>query len=442
MNQINIKNSLGLRITIIALLSLALLIPSFMLQVLIKERQERRDVAVKEVFSKWGDKQIIAGPILSIPYRAYMEIEDRGKISTIKYMHILPNDMHVEGIVTPEIRYRGIYEAVLYNVALQIKGFFVGEEIEQGNINEDDIIWNDSFIAVGISDMKGIKDLVEIKWNDDILISNPGIKTKDVLSSGISVKVPVSDAIQNYKFSFNLNINGSDDLEFTPIGKETKVKLSSSWTNPSFSGEFLPERRDINEDGFTAEWKILHLNRNYPQSWTGDEFDINKSTFGVRLLLPVDEYQKTMRTAKYAIMYIALTFLSFFMIELLNRKVIHPIQYLLIGFALLVFYTLLLAFSEHLIFKCAYLIASSAIIILIAGYTKSVLKDNIQTLLIFFLLIILYSYLYIVLQMQDYALLLGSIALFVILTVVMFVTRKIDWFSIFRTSGDNQVSEA
>jgi len=149
-----------------------------------------------------------------------------------------------------------------------------------------------------------------------------------------------------------------------------------------------------------------------------------------------------MRTAKYAIMYIALTFLSFFMIELLNRKVIHPIQYLLIGFALLVFYTLLLAFSEHLIFKYAYLIASSAIIILIAGYTKSVLKDNIQTLLIFFLLIILYSYLYIVLQMQDYALLLGSIALFVILTVVMFVTRKIDWFSIFRTSGDNQVSEA
>jgi len=181
----------------------------------------------------------------------------------------------------------------------------------------------------------------------------------------------------------------------------------------------------------------LHLNRNYPQRWLGNRYKLNGSSFGVNLLLPVDEYQKTMRTAKYAIMFIGLTFLSFFMIELLNRKSLHPIQYLLIGFALLVFYTLLLSFSEYMLFKYAYLIAGAGIIFLITAYTKSVLKSNLLTAVIFGLLLILYGYLYIVMQLQDLALLMGSVGLFVILAVVMYLTRKIDWFTIMK-NGNGQ----
>jgi inner membrane protein len=191
--------------------------------------------------------------------------------------------------------------------------------------------------------------------------------------------------------------------------------------------------RNIDDAGFTAQWKILHLNRSYPQIWIGNEYNINNSEFGVRLLMPVDEYQKTTRTAKYAIMFIALTFLSFFMIEMLARRIMHPIHYILIGFALLVFYTLLLSLSEYLSFNSAYLISSLSIILLITGYTKSILKSYAYTSLILIILLVLYSYFYIILQMQDYALMMGSVALFTILGIVMYVTRKTDWFVVLQT---------
>jgi inner membrane protein len=213
------------------------------------------------------------------------------------------------------------------------------------------------------------------------------------------------------------------------VGKETTVKLSSTWPDPSFVGNFLPAHHETSQEGFDASWKILHLNRNYPQKWTGSNNQVEASTFGVKLLVPVDEYQKNMRTAKYAFMFIGLTFLSFFMIELLNKKLIHPIQYLLIGFSLLVFYTLLLSFSEQMVFKYAYMISSVATIGLITSYTRGVLKDTLQTGIILLILVLLYAYLYIVLQLQDLALMIGSIGLFIILSLVMYLTRKVDWFS-------------
>lgn len=214
------------------------------------------------------------------------------------------------------------------------------------------------------------------------------------------------------------------------------VTLNSDWNNPSFSGNFLPFSREIDDDGFSSKWKILHLNRNYPQKWTGSRYQIAESEFGVNLRVTVDEYQKTIRTAKYAIMFIGLTFLTFFMIELLGGKSVHPIQYLLIGFGLLIFYTLLLSFTEHISFNSSYMLASSAIIILITLYAKSVIKENKLTLLIMGILVLLYGYLFIVIQLQDYALLMGSIGLFLILALMMYLTRNIDWFSAMKKSND------
>jgi inner membrane protein len=431
------KESIGARLLIIALLSLVLLIPSLMIQSLISEREGRRNEAFVEVSQKWGAQQIISGPILTVPYKAYFKNTNDELQTVINFAHFLPEDLTINTTMQPEIRNRGIYEIVLYNASAGFKGYFNRPDFSEWKIPQSDILWEDAFIAIGFTDMKCIKDLITIRFNNEDIPANPGVETNDVIESGMNARVHLNAEARQYNFSFSINLNGSEGLYFTPVGKLTNSQVASAWKDPSFLGEYLPDTRSVTEQGFAAHWKILHLNRNFPQKWIGERYKINKYSFGVNLLLPVNEYQKTMRTAKYAIMFIGLTFLSFFMIELLNRKILHPIQYLLIGFALLIFYTLLLSFSEHLLFQYAYLIAAIGIITLITAYTKSVLRSNRQTLLIFGILLLLYGYLYVILQLQDFALLMGSIGLFLILAVIMFLTRKIDWFAVMKNAEQN-----
>jgi len=173
----------------------------------------------------------------------------------------------------------------------------------------------------------------------------------------------------------------------------------------------------------------LHLNRTYPQQWTDDSYYIDDSAFGVGLLFPVDQYQKSLRSAKYAIMFISLTFLVFFFTELLNKKRIHPIQYLLVGLGLSIFYSLLVSLSEHMSFNWAYLIAGVSIIGLITAYAHSIFKNLRLTAILSLILVILYLFLFTILQLQDYSLLLGSIGLFLTLAIVMYLSRKIDWYA-------------
>ena len=424
-----VKQSISARLIIIGFLVLVLLIPSFMVQSLIHERQARRDGAVAEVNQKWGESQTITGPILSVPYKFVQKDATNRLVSTIGYAHFLPENLQINGEVLPEVRKRGIYEIILYKSVLNVSGSFSPVSIKDLKVAPQDFVWSDAFISLGISDMKGLNDLITFEVNGQKIHVQPGIETDDILSSGVSIPLDTVYSNEEMIFSFDLNLNGSESLLFAPVGKETTVRISSQWPDPSFVGNFLPAHHKTSAAGFDADWKILHLNRNFPQKWTGSNNQIKEASFGVKLLVPVDEYQKNMRTAKYAFMFIGLTFLSFFMIELLNKKLIHPIQYLLIGFSLLVFYTLLLSFSEQMLFKYAYLISSIATIGLITSYTKGVLKDNRQTGIIFLILVLLYSYLYIVLQLQDLALMIGSIGLFSILSLVMYLTRKIDWFS-------------
>ncbi len=423
------KNKLGLKLLIIGALILVLLIPGAMIMSLIRERQIRRDDAVFEVSEKWGQEQTVSGPVISIPFITYFKDEKGNWTVYTHYAHFLPDDLSIEAVVNPEIRYRGIYEVVLYNTSLKLKGNFLSINMKKFNIPAKDILWGESFLSVGITHMKGIKESIIIKLNESELKVNPGIESNDILASGFSTRINVKPDNENLEFSLEIDLNGSGGLHFAPLGNETNVKILSNWTNPSFIGEFLPENREVTNEGFSANWKVLQLNRNYPQSWIEKKYYIESSFFGVELLLPVDEYQKNMRTVKYAIMFILLTFLAFFMMETLNKKKIHPFQYLLVGTALIIFYTLLLSISEHLSFKYAYLIASVSTIALITAYTKSVLKDKKLTSIIALILIILYGFLYLLLQLQDFALLLGSIGLFAILAVVMYISRKIDWYA-------------
>lgn len=422
-----LRNSISVKMISIGILILILLIPTSMIQSLITERQYTSEAAVNEVSAKWGNEQMITGPVLVIPYKTITKNDKNEYISTIDYTYFLPDKLNINGEVFPEKRYRGIYEVVLYNTKLEFSGRFPKPDFSEWSIPENDIIWKDAFICIGIPDMRGIKDNIMIHWGNESIALNPGIENNTLMSSGVSARLPIDATTSEKDFSFKINLNGSKGLQFVPMGKETHVKLSSRWTDPSFDGSFLPDKRSIDKKGFTAEWKILDLNRNFPQKWHSATYSFADSYFGVNLLIPVDHYQKALRTAKYAILIICLTFLVFFFIELLNKRRIHPFQYLLVGLSLCLFYSLLISISEHLNFNLAYYISSFATILAVSLFTKSVFKSIKLGLLVALELIILYAFIYIIIQLQDYALLMGSIGLFIVLAFVMYMSRKITW---------------
>ncbi len=424
-----IKNSITLKLLVIGFLVLILLIPAKMIESLISERSQNRDAVVSEVTEKWGLHQVITGPILTIPYN-FTEMKDGKIIENTAFAHFLPEKLDISGKAIPEIRNRSIYKVILYNAKLTVKGSFANLDFAALNIKPENIIWSEAFLTFGISDMRGIRRNIVISWNDKKYIGNPGVLNKQIVQSGINTHVEISHNTNVYQCSFNLDLNGSEKLDFVPLGKETHTALESSWGSPGFNGAFLPEKREVTKTGFKAEWNILHLNRNYPQQWTSfDSHEIGSSAYGVELIFPVDHYQKSTRSAKYAIMFLFLTFLVFFINEILNKSRIHPVQYLLIGFALIIFYILLISLSEYVGFNIAYALASLATIVLITGYALGIIEKRKVGLMIGAFLTGLYGFLFVLLQLQDYSLLLGSIGLFVILAIVMRVSRQIDWYS-------------
>jgi len=434
-----LKNSITIKIITIAILILLLLIPVSMVQSLIRERSYRQDNAIREVSSKWGEEQTIKGLVLTIPYKIYEKVYFGEKqseykvVETIEYAHFLPESLNINGVISPEIRYRGIYEVIVYNSTIKIEGHFKAPDFEELEINEKDILWKSAFISLGLSDLRSIQNSVSLRWNQQEFGFNPGLATNDVIDNGISVQIPIegNNSIESKnEFSLDINFNGSSGLNFIPLGKLTHVQINSDWNSPSFIGAFLPDNRVINNDGFKADWEVLYLNRPYPQSFTGSMNNIDQTSFGVNLIVPVDEYQKSTRSAKYAALLITLTFLIFFFIQILNRVRIHPIQYIIVGLALCVFYTLLIALSEHIAFDFSYLISSISIVGLITFYAKNIFKIKKLTAIIGLILSFLYLFIYFIIQMEDYALLMGSIGLFVVLAVIMFLSRKIDWYAI------------
>ena len=471
-----VRYSVTLRVVVIGILALLLLIPVGMVRSLIAERDYTRQNAIIEISQKWGEAQTIAGPILSVPYTRFYINEKGQHVSVIEYAHFLPQDLSIEGEIDPEIRSRGIFDAVVYRSDLHFSGSFEKPDMEALGVKSNNVNWKDSFVSVGIPDMRGIKNEVALTWNGVAYKFEPGIETDDVIrggvmlsysrppmsikqydqrlsdpyyamdiattgvneSSGISIVVPVADNnAEGYTFEFDLSLNGSQSLKYVPLGRTTKVDLSSPWDTPSFGGAFLPDVHEITSDKFTASWEVLDLNRNYPQSWVGNKHNVYASAFGVDLLVPVDEYQKSTRSAKYALLIIALTFMVFFFSEVFNKKRVHPIQYLLVGLALTIFYSLLISLSEVFGFDLAYGISAFATTGLIFVYSRAILPTLRMAYFQGLILAFLYLFVYTILQLEDYALLAGSIGLFVILSVVMYLSRKIDWYAV----GNNEDRE-
>ncbi|MBT8377711.1 MAG: cell envelope integrity protein CreD [Ignavibacteria bacterium] len=429
------KNSVALRILLIAAIIILLLIPLLMIQSLITDRQQYRFEAIHEISKSWAGAQTIAGPMITVTTKKEKENKEGKKYFATRSYHYLPEDLKMDVEIIPEKRYKGIYEAMLYKSKIKISGNFnlkkLIEQFADKKIEQ-------SYISFNISDLRGMQKNVRLQLNGKNYNLISGLKNK-IFKSGFysDFELNTENVLQN--FNIEMELNGMENLDFIPLGKFTEVSINSPWNNPSFAGAFLPTTREISEDGFTAKWRVNHFNRSYPQEWERKTYDAFPSAFGVKLLVPVDEYQKTMRTSKYGMMIVVLTFLSFFMIELFSKKVIHPIQYLLVGLALLIFYSILLAISEYILFQYSYLISSFLVIVLIGFYVKSIYKSKQIASIITGMLFMFYSFMYVILQLQDYSLLLGTIALFIILAAIMFFTRKISWFEIFSNKVRKEV---
>lgn len=425
-----IKTSVTLKLVTITILMLLLLIPVTMITSIIQERESLNNEATDEVRSKWASEQQINGPILTIPLIYEYEEEDK-RITKTRYWNLLPENLNIDGEVLPEKLNRGIYEVVVYKSNLNVSGdFIINPKPDPQNLKE--IQYDQAFLTLGISDLRGIKNQINLDWNEENLNVQPGSKLTDIIYSGITIAIPdLGEQVnQRITFDFSLDLNGSKNLSFIPLGNTTKVQLKSPWSSPSFNGNFLPDKREINNDGFTANWSVLQLNRNYPQTWTGsgNKQQMQESSFGVDLILPIDDYQKSYRSAKYAVMTIALTFLIFFLVEILNKRKIHPFQYALVGLALSLFYILLVSISEHSNFNIAYGISAMGIVVMIFLYSLSVFKKFSLSLILILTLCGIYGFLFTTLQLVDYALLMGSIGLLLILGLTMYFTRNINWY--------------
>jgi inner membrane protein len=424
------RNKILLKSIIVGILILVLLIPTGFIQDLVREREGRQQEVAQEVSSKWANAQTLSGPFVMIPYVTRFT-DAKGKVTTSKsYAYFLPDKLSVNSTLLPEIRYRSIYKIVVYRSENNFSGA-ITINLAAANINQADMLLNEAMVCFGLSDFRGIEDNITLNWNNSAYTFKGGMPKNDVATSGMQAMVPITVATlgTSINFSVDVKLKGSEKLYYTPLGGSTTVALQSSWNNPSFDGSFIPDVKNITNNGFTANWKILNLNRNYPQAWSSGDFDVAASSFGINLLQATDSYGKTMRSVKYALLFIALTFMLFFFIEVVKGSSIHPLQYVLIGLALCIFYTLLLSISEYLDFNISYAIASLATVGLITLYTSGVFKQWKIAFVFGAVLSALYGFIFILIQLQDYALLFGSIGLFVLLAIVMYYSRKIDWFN-------------
>lgn len=423
------KSKLLVKGLIIGAIALLLLIPAYFVKEVIIEREKRQEEVYKEVSSKWASDQTLTGPVLHIPYTEVVNVTNQNGVQekrTTKYLYLLPESLQVDALAVPEKRKRGIFQVMLYSADLQLNGSFDLRQINELRIDPALIHWNDAYLSIGLTDLSGLQNPPLLNWKDTGINLKSGTREGSFLKETLVAPVSIA-ADEKISFSTRLEVNGSRNLQFVPAGNETTVKMRSAWPDPSFTGTILP-KHVISDSGFTANWKALAHTRNFPQTWTQDTYHkLDATAFGVDLHIPVNGYQKTLRSVKYALLCIVLTFAGFFLIETNNKKSVHPFHYGLIGVALILFYTLLLSFTEYIGFNAAYLVASVAVIGLIAWFVKSLLALSRPAILVGLILVLVYAYVFTTLQLNDYSLIMGSVGLFLALAVIMKFSKKIQW---------------
>lgn len=444
-----IKNLFGgsilFKLGLIGFLTLLLLIPSFMVQDLITERKNRQQEVIREISDKWSGSQLVQGPILVLPYKTTVMAKDsdtqkNSSQEILTNIYILPENLNISTKANPELLHRGIFDAVVYTSRIKVSGTFSPLELKKSGIDPAMIQWEQAKVDIGLSDLKGLKNNPIIRLGNQNYEVEPDFTSLKLFRNNLVILPNLSlEKSTALNFSFDLDLRGSERLSFLHLGKNTTVKIEGEWNDPSFTGRYLPDERSLSGKAFSATWKMPYYNRPYPQQWIEENTVLNttdtqvqgsnnsdsRAVFGVDFLLPVDQYQKTIRTAKYAFLVILLSFLSLFFTELLIKQRVHFLQYVLIGAAMTIYYILLLSFSEQVGFNLAYIIASAATAGLIGTFIWSLLKNRKVALVFTSILTIFYSFIFVILQLQDLALLVGSIGLFLIVALLMYLSQKI-----------------
>jgi len=429
-------DSILFKITIITTIILVLLIPSNWIQDLVVERDGYNQQTMDQITQKWSGSQLIQGPVLAIPYRKQVtETDGNNKMIThdvIEKAYILPQVLKIKALLKTQQFQQGITDVTIYNANVLLQGSFDMADFEKLGIDPAMVQYEKAQLIFSLSDFKGLKNnpVVTIQgqaYNADNVYDDDNPFGKALQAA---FTLPKNGIIA---FSYTVDIKGSNDFRFLQTGKETDAEITSDWNSPVFTGNALPDSRSTTKAGFTANWHLLNYNRPFPQQWLGNDTSLTSkkamddATSGVELRLPIDQYRKVMRTTKYATLIIILTFVSLFFTELIRKQNIHLFNYTLIGAAMVVYYTLLLSFAEQMGYNLAYLIASLATIGLIASFTASLLNNRNAAILFAFILTVFYGFIYVIIQLEDFSLMIGSIALFLIIAALMYFSRKINW---------------
>lgn len=424
-------------LTIMGLI-LGLLIPLNMIGATIVDRQTTKLQVQDEIAQTWASQQTLLGPVLAVPCNTNVEyLNNKGQKqlrSSRQMVYLFPQQFQIDGNILPEIRERGIYQSIVYTTDLKATGAFNLKTIEELGFHKENAVWKEAFIAFGIPSMKGINKRPVFSAQGKPLELLPGVNGVSFINSGLHTPIDLSEGQDIIPFNLALSLRGNQAFSVIPVGKQNTITMSSPWTSPSFIGSVLPTNRQVTQKGFHATWEIPYFARSYGQSFTNStdiQTRISESAVGVQLLNPVDSYRQSDRAVKYGVLFLVLTFATFFLFEIISKYRLHPFQYLLVGCALSLFYLLLIAISEVSRFEIAYGLASLATISVITLYSKAILGKvrKYAQWLIGGLLSILYTYLYVLLQLEDLSLLFGSIGLFLVLIIMMYVTRNIDWYN-------------
>ncbi len=429
-----LRESVSLKMAVVGFLTLLLLIPVAMLSELVSERSELRATAAADIMRGWGGPQLVAGPVLMIPARVASSDANSRRVTDTR-LNVLPAVLDVDATLDSEVLYRGIHEVPVYRARLRVTGTLRIPDAAAAGPSLDELFRGNAFVALALSDAGATRaaPVLRIAGREIPFEAagalQPGWPPHMIARVGDIVAAAEPGA--ELPFEIDLDFAGGESLYMLPLGDTTNVTIRSAWPSPSFTGRYLPHEREVGDDGFLATWKLSGLGRPLPSVWLDGTVDTSigtESAVGVELFSPVDLYQKTLRATKYAVLFIGLSFVAYFLFETMGRLRLHPMQYLLIGFANALFYLLLLSLAEHIGFGAAYLASAAASVVLVAGYSRSVLRDTRRAGVMAAMLAGLYLFLYLVLQAEDYAMLAGAVGLWIILGSIMYLTRHVDWY--------------
>ena len=448
------QRALHVKTLTIAALALALFIPVSMIRDLVSERQARRNEAVQGIALGWGQRQVLSGPYLVVPYqRTWTEVtreivegavkERRVDRSESLRLRIPPEQVRWSVDLASQEKSRGIYAARLYTARIKAEGRItlpaqLGDPDGQSRYR-----WDAPQFVVGISDPRGVREVAALRIGDEDIEFTPGAGDSTLAGGmhGMLVQRPAA-APRTLAFAVALELSGTESIAIAPLAHDTQVAMRSDWPHPSFQGVFLPLRSETTPQGFAAHWQISRYAAQGTERLAGCAktpcASLNAQTLEVSLIEPAGLYQQLERASKYGFLFIGLSFIAVFLLELLRRLTIHPVQYALIGTALAIFFLLLTALSEHVAFGAAYALATLACVGIITAYAVRVLKSAALGLAFGGALAALYAVLYLLLRAEDHALLGGALLLFVLLAAGMLATRNTDWYELSRLGASRE----